>query len=85
MAAFFILRDNSCVPIGAKNYDKLEPIQIAGAIAGGVLFILSFFNIANVLYDIKIVFFAVSCTTMCTIIKLMINCKQMMCSLCSSR
>lgn len=59
VAAFFILRDNSCVPIGAKNYDKLEPIQIAGAIAGGVLFILSFFNIANVLYDIKIVFFAV--------------------------
>lgn len=41
------------------HYDKLKPIQIAGGVTGAVLFLLSFFNIANVLYDIKILFFVV--------------------------
>lgn len=59
VASFFILRDADCTLLSQKNYDKLEPIQIAGAITGGILFLLSFFNIANVLYDIKIVFFIV--------------------------
>lgn len=59
VASFFILEDASCTPVGAKHYDKLEPIQIAGGITGAVLFVLSFFNIANVLYDIKILFFVV--------------------------
>lgn len=60
VASFFIIRDANCqVPISGTHYDKLEPIQIAGLITGGILFILSFFNIANVLYDIKIVFFVV--------------------------
>ena len=53
------MRDAACTPISPKHYDKLEPIQIAGAITGGVLFLLSFFNIANILYDIKILFFVV--------------------------
>jgi len=59
IAGFFILRDANCNILTQKNYDKLEPIQIAGAVTGGVLFLLSFFNIANILWDIKIVFFVV--------------------------
>ena len=55
----FVLRDDKCIPVAKQHFDKLEPIQIAGAITGGVLFILSFLNIANVLYDIKIIFFLV--------------------------
>lgn len=58
-ASFFILRNADCGIGAGENYDKLQPIQIAGMITGGILFILAFFNIANILYDIKIVFFLV--------------------------
>ncbi|KAF7491629.1 hypothetical protein SSS_07793 [Sarcoptes scabiei] len=59
VASFFILRNADCSIGSGQNYDKLQPIQIAGIITGAVLFILAFFNIANVLYDIKIIFFLV--------------------------
>ncbi|OTF79929.1 hypothetical protein BLA29_010169 [Euroglyphus maynei] len=58
-ASFFILKNADCNIGSSQNYDKLSPIQIAGIITGAILFILAFFNIANVLYDIKIVFFLV--------------------------
>ncbi|XP_054164385.1 uncharacterized protein LOC128962080 [Oppia nitens] len=59
VASFFILKNKDCTIGRGEDYaDYLEIIQITGTITGGVLFILSFFNIAGVLYDIKILFFA---------------------------
>lgn len=58
VASFFILKSKDCTYLTGDDYPKLEIIQITGTIAGAVLFILSFFNIAGVLYDIKILFFA---------------------------
>jgi len=52
------LKDKNCTIGTGEDYDKLEIIQITGTIAGGVLFLLGFFNIAGVLYDIKVLFFA---------------------------
>ncbi|KAH9400253.1 hypothetical protein TYRP_001814 [Tyrophagus putrescentiae] len=59
VASYFILNNANCTPATMDHYDKLKPIQIAGGVTGAVLFLLSFFNIANVLYDIKILFFVV--------------------------
>jgi len=59
LASYFILKDKDCKFLTGDEFPKLEAIQIAGTICGGVLFLLSFFNIAGVLYDIKVVFFAV--------------------------
>jgi len=58
VASFFILKNKDCTILTGDDYPKLEIIQITGTITGGVLFILSFFNIAGILYDIKILFFA---------------------------
>jgi uncharacterized membrane protein YjjP (DUF1212 family) len=58
LASFFILKDKNCTIGAGEDYQKLEIIQITGTICGGVLFLLSFFNIAGILYDIKILFFA---------------------------
>jgi len=58
VASFFILKNKECSVLTGDEYPKLEIIQITGTIAGVVLFLLSFFNIAGILYDIKILFFA---------------------------
>jgi len=58
LASFFILKNKDCSVLAGEDYPKLEIIQITGTICGGVLFLLSFFNIAGILYDIKILFFA---------------------------
>jgi hypothetical protein len=58
LASFFILKNKDCTIGTGEDYPKLEIIQITGTICGGVLFLLSFFNIAGILYDIKIIFFA---------------------------
>jgi len=59
LASFFLIRSKNCTILTGSDYDNLEPIHITGIITGGVLFLLGFFNIAGVLYDIKIIFFAV--------------------------
>ncbi|CAG2107427.1 unnamed protein product [Medioppia subpectinata] len=58
VASFFILKNKDCTILTGDDYPKLEIIQITGTITGSVLFLLSFFNIAGILYDIKILFFA---------------------------
>lgn len=58
LASYFILKNKDCTIFTGDDYPKLEIIQIVGTVCGGVLFLLSFFNIAGVLYDIKVIFIA---------------------------
>jgi len=58
IAAYFVLKNKECWVDGG-DYDNLAIIQITGTVCGSVLFLLSFFNIAAKLYDIKVLFFAV--------------------------
>jgi hypothetical protein len=57
LASFFVLKSRSCAE---KDSDELEVIQMIGVIIGTIMFILSFFNIAAILYDFKIIFYSVS-------------------------
>jgi len=58
IAAYFVLKNKECWVDGG-DYDNLAIIQITGTVCGSVIFLLSFFNIAAKLYDIKVLFFAV--------------------------
>lgn len=58
LASYFILKSKDCT-IEGNDYDKLAVIQITGCVCGAVIFLLSFFNIAGKLYDIKVIFIAV--------------------------
>lgn len=59
LISYFILYNAGCSPLNANHYNMLKPIQIVGSFTGAIIFALSFFNIANVLYDIKILFIGV--------------------------
>lgn len=58
IGAFLIIENKSCQ---LEIYHTLQILHIVAAISGIVLFVTSFFNIAGILRDIKILFLAVSC------------------------
>jgi len=56
VSSYFLIKEKGC---SVEAYENLQVIHLVGAVCGIILFALGFFNIAGILYDIKIVFFLV--------------------------